>query len=42
MRKNHPDWEVIGGINADQYIQKYGQLGVVDGSDVFAHNLIIL
>lgn len=33
--KNHPDWEVIGGINADQYIQKYGQLGVADGSDVF-------
>lgn len=33
--KNHPDWEVIGGINADQYIQKYGQLGVADGSDMF-------
>lgn len=33
--KNHPDWEKVGGINADQYIQKYGQLGVSDGSDMF-------
>lgn len=33
--KNHPDWEVVGGINADQYIQAYGTAGVSDGSDLF-------
>lgn len=33
--KNHPGWEVIGGINADQYIQVYGTSGVINGSDVF-------
>ena len=33
--KNHPGWKVLGGINADQYYTKHGEMGHVDGSDYF-------
>lgn len=33
--KNHPGWKVVGGINADQYYQKYGTALGTDGSDYF-------
>ena len=33
--EKHPDWFVVGGINADQYIMKGGTGGVTDGTDFF-------
>ena len=34
--KNHPDWFVVGGINADQYIMSQGTGGVSNGTDFLA------
>lgn len=33
--KYHPDWFVVGGINADQYIMSGGSGGVSNGTDYF-------
>lgn len=33
--KDHPGWTVLGGINADQYYQRFGEDLGVDGSDYF-------
>ena len=34
--RTHPDWFVVGGINADQYIMSQGTGGVSNGTDFLA------
>lgn len=34
--RTHPDWYVVGGINADQYIMSQGTGGVSNGTDFLA------